>query len=120
MALKLVLFIVVLMHLEICVSQSYTNLCLEVSGLPPEVIVRDCMMDFVNKFPEEAEGFAEEGATQKQLDLAIDKIAKAVWDSKKIKDNWTNHTLCISNGLKKCYGIRNVRSSEILQLQSAM
>ena len=109
MALKLVLSIVVLMHLEICVSQSYTN-C-NVSGLPPEVIVRDCMMDFVNKFPEEAEGFAEEGATQKQLDLAIDKIAKADWDSKKIKDNWTSHKLRISICLKKCYGIRNVRSS---------
>ena len=81
MALKFVLFIVVLMHLKICVS-----------GISPAVC-----MGYVNKYSEVAEGFAEENATKENLEVTINTIKNAAKKDMRYL-------------LTQCYKIRKVKS----------
>ena len=68
MALKFILSICVLMHLIGQVASSRT-------------LLSQCSYIF-HQFTEEAKGFAEVDATQDELEVAIESIAKNVWDSR--------------------------------------
>ena len=79
MALKFILSICVLMHLI---------------GHVASVDVEDCMQTVI-RFPYEAKGFAEVDATKKDLELAIESIAK--------------HSRSKAKELTQCYEIRKVK-----------
>ena len=80
MALKFVLSICVLMHLI---------------GHVASVDVEDCMQTVI-RFPYEAKGFAEVDATKKDLELAIESLAKT--------RSWMK-----AKELTQCYEIRKVK-----------
>ena len=82
MALKFILSICLLMHLIVHVAS---------------VDVEDCMK-IVRRFPKEAKGFAEVDATQEELKVAIDSIAKHFWSKAKLKKLLT-----------QCFEIRKVK-----------
>ena len=96
MELKFLFSIFVLLNLKTCVSGS-------------SVGVNDCMY-YVNHYPEEAKGFADEDATQKNLELAIHSVIKAFWKWKEYDySNRAQDESNITTQLKQCYGIRKVK-----------
>ena len=94
MVLKFILSICVLMHLI---------------GHVASVDVEDCM-GFVESFPEEAKGFAEVDATQVELEVAIESIAKDELDSLgNISEGYRAHVKAeIRSQLTQCFDIRKV------------
>ena len=104
MELKFIFSIFVLLHLRICVSGS-------------RPVVEDCM-NLVHHYPKDAKGFAEEDATQEDLELAIASITKAFRnsdsDNSSMRDDdyfdWAEDESRITSDLTKCYEIRKVKS----------
>ena len=103
MELKFIFSIIVLLqlHLRICVSGS-------------SVDVEHCMA-IAYDYPEEAKNFAEEDATQEDLELAIASITKAFRnsdsDNSSMRDfDWAEDESRITSDLTKCYEIRKVKS----------
>ena len=95
MELKFIFSFIVILHLRIGV----------VSGAS----VEDCI-GFVYLYPEEAKGFADEDATQKNLEVAIRSIIKAYWKWKEYDySNRAEKESDITTQLKQCYGIRKVK-----------
>ena len=84
MVLKFILSICVLMCLIGQVASSRRS----------EKLLKRCMKT-VRRFPEEAKGFAEVDATKKDLELAIESIAK--------------HSRSKAKELTQCYEIRKVK-----------
>ena len=92
-------------------------------GCDVEPIVRqvdDCMI-FVRKFPEEAKGFSEKDATQKDLKVAIESITEAIWNNhgiiviKNHLELFFGNTKAeveaeVTSELTQCYEIRKVKS----------
>ena len=96
MELKFIFSLFVLLHLKECVFG-----CI---GCDVEPIVRqvdDCMI-FVSKFPEEAKGFSENDATQKDLKVAIHSMMMKMKNSTMKSD---------PTRLTQCYEIRKVKST---------
>ena len=75
-----------------------------VSGLSVDDV--DNCLSIIRKYKEE--GFAEKDAKPKDLELAIDSITKAFWnsDSRMRKHDWVED---LTLNLTKCYEIRKVR-----------
>ena len=102
MEVKFIFFIIVLLHLRKCVSGS-------------SVDVEDCIK-IAYDHPEEAKRFAEEDATQEDLELAIASITKAFRNSDSDNssmrdDDWAEDESRITSDLTKCYEIRKVKST---------
>ena len=95
MALKFILSISVLMH---------------IIGHVASVDVEDCMW-YVHAFPEEAKDFAEVAATQEEMKVAIDSIAKQYLDSWNIKKEqyWAKVKASVISKLTQCFEIRKVK-----------
>ena len=75
--------------------------------------VERCMR-VVKKFPEEAKGFAEVDATQKELKVTIESIAKTVLDS---RGNMREHDPAdvkaeVTSWLTQCFEFRKVKHFE--------
>ena len=96
MALKLILSICVLMHLI---------------GHVASVNVEDDCMWYVRSYPEEAKDFAEVAATQEEMKVAIDSIAKQYLDSWNIKKEQYRAKVKASviSKLTQCFEIRKVK-----------
>ena len=115
MELKFIFSLFVLLHLKECVFG-----CI---GCDVEPIVRqvdDCM-EFVRRYPEEAKGFSENDATQKDLKVAIESITEAIWNNygiipyKKSFKLFFGNTKAeveaeVTSDLTQCYEIRKVKS----------
>ena len=75
-------------------------------------------MNLVHRYPKDAKGFAEEDATQEDLELAIASITKAFRnsdsDNSSMRDDdyfdWAEDESRITFDLTKCYEIRKVKS----------
>ena len=123
MELKFIFSLFVLLHLKECVFG-----CI---GCDVEPIVRqvdDCM-EFVRRYPEEAKGFSEKDATQKDLKVAIESITEAIWKDSlwsasgpvkvlihRIGDLSSHFTKAeleaeVTSDLTQCYEIRKVKYS---------
>ena len=96
MELKFIFSIFVLLHLRICVSGS-------------RPVVEDCM-NLVYHYPKDAKGFAEEDATQEDLELAIASITKAFRNSDSDNSSMRDDESRITFALTQCYEIRKVKS----------
>ena len=103
MELKFIFSLFVLLHLKECVFG-----CI---GCDVEPIVRqvdDCMI-FVRIFPEEAKGFSEKDATQKDLKVAIESITEAIWNNHLSSHNTKAEVEAeVTSDLTQCYEIRKV------------
>ena len=75
-------------------------------------------MNLVHRYPKDAKGFAEEDATQEELELAIASITKAFRnsdsDNSSVRNvyyfDWAEDESRITSDLTKCYEIRKVKS----------
>ena len=90
MALKFVFSVIVLMNLKICV----TGLVLSPGS---DIDLPRLCMAYVNHYHKVAEGFADEDATEKDLEVAIEYINRAA-------------QMDMRSQLTKCYKNRNVKS----------
>ena len=112
MALKFVFSVIVLMNLKICV----TGLVLSPGS---DIDLPRLCMAYVNHYHKVAEGFADEDATEKDLEVAIRSIIKAYWKWKEYDYSnraWKESE--ITTHLKQCYGIRKVKYIWILPLNT--
>ena len=68
-------------------------------------------MKTVRQFPEEAEDFAEVDATQEELKVAIESIAKHFLDSKGniTEQAWVDLKARVTSWLTQCFEIRKVK-----------
>ena len=97
MALKLILSICVLLHLKGHVASSSLD-------------VEDYCIGIVKKYPEEAKGFAEEDATQEDLEGAIESITP-MWnsDENSTEQDWADVKAEVTVELTQCFDIRKVK-----------